>query len=555
MLAEDGTTSFQALQNRIGAGRDGALRYYAFDLLYLNGYDVRSLTLLQRKRILRDFMQGHAGDRLVYGEHLVGDGPTIFRQACQLGVEGIVSKRINKRYVQGRVDFWLKTKCLHSREFLIGGFTPPTASRKGLGAILLGAPDEDGGLQFVGKVGTGFTMATLVSLREQLESRRIQESPFANLDRRAADKGTVWVDPELVAEIEYGGWTDDGVLRFGSFKGLRDDVTPAEIEFTMPDSSPSTDVAETHDESREITVDPALVELPPELATLKLTHPDRVVYPEKGITKLGLATYYAQVSHRMLPHIAGRPLSLLRCPGGVNEECFFQKRPPLGLHDAVERIELEGRKGAGTYLVVHDVVGLLALVQFGVLEFHVAGARAERYERPDRIVFDLDPDESLPWPYTTRAAFDLRDWLAAAGLVSFVKTTGGKGLHLMVPIRRRHGWDEVRKFSRKLATLFESQNPRYYTTNPSKAARRGKILIDVMRNVRGATTVAAFSTRAKPQAPVSVPISWDELADIGGSDSMSLQAVMRRLAPHLEDPWNEMSRIDQGLSKRVWACF
>lgn len=570
MTTADGKSSFQELQNRIGAGRDTELRYYLFDLLYLDGHRLTGLPLGERKQILRGLLQAYGeSDRILYSEHIEGDGPTIFRQACKLGVEGIVSKRLDKHYAQGRNEFWLKTKCLQSREFLIGGFTPPTASRKGLGAILLGVPTEEGELHFVGKVGTGFKHATLVSLRAQLDALKISKSPFQNLNRRTADKGTMWVEPQLVAEIEFGGWTGDGVIRFGAFRGLRDDLNLEDMDFSLP-SMPA-----AHEPSRvdvghstshavddntmvaphgDVNVDPLLA-LPEELASVKLSSPDRVVYPEMGITKLGVATFFAQVGRWMLPHLAGRPVSLLRCPGGVGQTCFFQKRAPLGLHDSVERIELPTSEGKRMFLVVHDLVGLLALIQFGVLEFHVSGAKADRFDRPDRLVLDLDPDEGLPWSKTKAAAFEIRDWLQTAGLESFLKTTGGKGLHIVVPIRRRHAWEETKRFSRQMAALFEGRAPKRFTTNSSKHARRGKILLDVLRNTRGATSVAAYSTRAKPNASVSVPISWKELDLIASSDSMSLQAVIRRLAHQEYDPWDKIDEVDQGITKQAWKLL
>lgn len=571
MMNQDGVTSFQALQNRIGAGKDSELRYYVFDVLYLNGYRLTGMPMSERKQVLTRLVEANGpSDRIILSEHLVGDGPTIFRQACKLGVEGIVSKRIDKRYAQGRFEFWLKTKCLQSREFLIGGFTPPTASRKGLGAILLGTPTEDESgkatLHFTGKVGTGFTHETLVHLRSLLDATKIPKSPFQNLNRRTADKGTIWVEPKLVAEIEFAGWTGDGVFRFGSFKGLRDDINIADLETTLPvveAVEPANDPLNNvvHPDESPIDAPPSAVgdvrpapqlELPADLAQVKISSPDRVVYPDMGITKLGVATYYAQVGPWMLPHVIGRPVSLLRCPGGVGQTCFFQKRAPKGLHESVERVELPTTEGSRMFLVVHDLVGLLALVQFGVLEFHVSNARVDKFDRPDRLVIDLDPDEKLPFAQTATAAIEIRDWLDEAGLRSFLKTTGGKGLHIVVPIRRRHEWEETKRFGRQLAARFEGRFPKRFTTNPSKSARKGKILFDSMRNTRGATSVAAFSTRAKRRASVSVPIAWNELEFLASSASMSLQAVLGRLAQMDSDPWAEIDEVEQSITKQVW---
>ncbi len=376
----------------------------------------------------------------------------------------------------------------------------------------------------------------------------------------------MWVEPKLIAEIEFGGWTDDGLIRFGSFKGLRDDLTLQDIDASLPFLDQVDDASSDRGEALDDTPSRLADELPPaadirpapeldlpeELASVKISSPDRIVYPDMGISKLGVATYYAQIGRWMLPHIVGRPVSLLRCPGGVGQTCFFQKRAPQGLSESVERIELPTTEGQRMFLVVHDLVGLLALVQFGVLEFHVSNARTDKFERPDRIVIDLDPDEQLPFSKTAEAALEIREWLAEAGLVSFLKTTGGKGLHIVIPIRRRHEWQETKRFSQKLGTLFEQRAPKKFTTNTSKQARRGRILLDTARNTRGATSVAVYSTRAKRNASVSVPISWTELDAIDSSGAMSLQAVIDRLVASNEDPWAALQEVEQSLTKQVW---
>lgn len=558
VLDEKGVASFQALQHRSGSPRETELRYCVFDLLYLNGYDLTKMTLLDRKEILAELIATHTSNRIFVSEHMTGDGPTIFHQASKLGVEGIVSKRITHPYAQGRSDTWVKTKCLTSREFLIGAFTPPTASRQGLGAILVGIPRENGLLHYVGKVGTGFSHDMLISLQRELSQHQAQASQFENLSRKDADKGTVWVTPTLIAEIEFGGWTNDGMLRFGSFKGLREDMQLTELDSSLPAENEPIEVQATSVSATrrpaDVRVEPRL-ELPAELASVRLSNPDRLVYPDMGITKLGVATYYAQVGPWMLPHVLGRPVSLFRCPGGVSQTCFFQKRAPQGLHESVEQIELPASEGQKIFLVVHDVVGLLSLVQFGVLEFHTSSGRTDKFDKPDRLVIDIDPDEFLPWSKTKAATVEIRDWLAEAGLVSFLKTTGGKGLHIVIPVRRRHSWEEVKRFSRQLATMFEKRYPKRFTANASKSARRDKILIDSMRNSRGATAVAAYSTRAKETASVSVPISWDELQGLDSSDSMTLQGVMSRLAVQDKDPWEEIDSVEQSITKRVWKLL
>ncbi len=538
VVNEQGLSSFQALQNRIGAGKDTELRYYAFDLLYVNGHQLTACPLSERKEILATVSESaNTTVRFSVCDYLTGDGPTVFQQSCKLGMEGIVSKRLDKRYAEGRFEFWLKTKCLQSREFVIGGFTPPTASRKGLGAILLGSFTEDDQLHFLGKVGTGFTHDSLVKIRKMLDELIISKSPFENLNRRSADKGTIWVDPKIIAEVEFGGWTDEELIRFGSFKGLREEMQLADLELYTgaPQTSPSIPVETELAPAQDVQVEPRLP-IPEELGQIKISSPTRIVYPDMGITKLGLAMYYAQVGNFMLEHIAGRPISLLRCPGGFGDTCFFQKRAPQGLSDAVERVELPTHDGVSTFLVVNDLVGLLSLIQFGAMEIHVSNARANTYDKPDRMVFDLDPDADLPWKAIQSAARDVRARLEAEGYDCWLKTTGGKGLHVMVPVGTECSWDESKDVSKRLATSLAKEFPKRFTTNVSKRARRGKIYLDVNRNTRGASTIAVFSTRAKRNAPVSVPIDWDELDSFSGSDRMSLQAAMSRLAD-VGDPW------------------
>lgn len=538
MVNERGLSNFQSLQNRIGSGNDVELRYFVFDLLYLNGHQLTACPLAERKGILAELLKQLNAPRVSFCEHLTGDGVMVFQQACKLGAEGIVSKRIDKRYGEGRFEFWQKTKCLQSREFVIGGFTPPTSSRQGLGAILLGSPTEDDRLHFIGKVGTGFSHDSLVQLRKLLDELVVVKSPFENLNRRTADKGTKWVEPRLIAEIEFGGWTDDELIRFGSFKGLRHDIRLADLELYSgpPAFEPTVPRSVELPPAKDVQVIPGLA-IPHELSQIKISSPQRLVYPDMGITKLGLAIYYAQIGSFMLPHIAGRPLSLLRCPGGVGQTCFFQKRAPQGLSDAVERVELPTSDGASTFLIVHDLVGLLSLVQFGAMELHVSNATAENYDAPDRMVIDLDPDPELPWRAIQQAARDLRKRLQALGLEPMLKTTGGCGLHLVVMLPKPFTWKEMKELSQQVASELASEFPQRFTTNVSKSARRNRVYLDVNRNVRGASTVAAYSTRAKRNAPVSVPIEWEELDALTASDDMSLQDTMFRLAQS-GDPWS-----------------
>ncbi len=543
VMQPDGTTSFQALQNVFRKGATAQLLFFAFDLLYCDGYDLRGVALEARKELLAAIVpQGDAkAGRVQLSEHIAGQGPEVLRQACRMGVEGIISKRRDGRYQQSRSSDWLKIKCLNSEEFVVGGFTAPAGARTAFGALLLGYYDPHGKLTYAGRVGTGFTEETLQDLHAQLKARQTNKNPFHNLTAKAAGKGVFWTQPELVVQVEYTGWTEDGVLRHPVYRGLRDDK-PAE-QVTRDDQPAGSEPQKS--------VPAVMPKTKPELAGVQLTHPNRIVYPEQGITKLGLATYYAAVSEWMLPHLSDRLLSLVRCPSGRHKTCFYQKHAPEGLPETVARREIAEKDGRATYLAVRDAAGLLALVQFGVLEFHVWGSRIDNPEKPDRLVFDLDPDPAVSWQRVIEAAQELRDLLAEIGLTSFVKTTGGKGLHVVVPLVRRQEWDEAKAFAKGVGELLVERRPAWYTTNPMKAARKGKIYVDYLRNARGATAIAPYSTRARAGAPVAVPLTWEELPHQQTSDHFRIENLPRRLAQLKTDPWAEMNDVRQSLTRAL----
>ncbi len=441
VIGESGATDFQALQNAIHSRRAPPLKYYLFDLLYLDGYSLIDAALQDRRKLLQQLIadadlpdtptDGDMGWSrqafpLLFSESILGDGPLVLRQACQLGVEGIVSKRLDSRYAAGRSDSWLKAKCLQRREFVVGGFTDSAASRTGFGALVLGLPANNGSLEYRGRVGTGFSEPTLKELGRLLRERRSTTCPFERSDLLLSkEKGTHWVEPTLLVEVEFGGWTGDGLLRFGSYRGVRDDLN---LEEFRQESRNELGEVISQEASRAT---PAPGERPAlddgAASRLKLTHPERVVYAKPGITKLGIASYYAQVARFMLPHLAQRPLSLVRCPRGPAQRCFFQKHPPKGLPDAVVKHSVQLGGEQEWLLEASSGEALLALVQLNVLEFHIWGARFDRLDRPDRVVLDLDPDESVAWPRVVQAAQQIRELLETAGLTSFVKTTGGKG--------------------------------------------------------------------------------------------------------------------------------
>jgi bifunctional non-homologous end joining protein LigD len=523
VLSASGATDFQRLQNSLSAGRDEACIYYAFDLLYLLGRDLRELPLLERKRLLERTLtavEARRG-RIRYSAHDAGDGAAFLEQACRMKLEGMVSKRADAAYSSGRGRAWLKLKCQARQEFVIAGFTEPGGARSHFGALLLGEHDAAGRLQYAGRVGTGFSVRSLTELAERLRKLEQPASPFATPLPRAEARGVHWLQPKLVAEVTFAERTRDGRVRHPSFLGLREDKRAREIRAEVPAEASRSDDIEGP------------------LARVRVTHPERVLYEDEGITKRDLAEYYAAVAPWMLPHLARRPLTLLRCPQGQGKDCFFQRHPRLGVPDSVKRLRLTERGKRVESMFVEDVEGLLGLVQAGALEVHTWGSRCGRLEHPDQLVFDLDQAEDVAWPAVVEAALALRAQLEALGLRAFVKTTGGKGLHVVAPINPRLDWQRAREFSRLLVLGLMRAEPDRYVVTASKAKRKGKIYLDYLRNARGATAVCAYSTRARPGAPVSMPLDWDELTPELRADRFTLRNVPKHLARRRADPWRD----------------
>jgi bifunctional non-homologous end joining protein LigD len=533
-----GIASFAALQEALSEGRTHELTFFAFDLPYVDGYDLAAVPLIERKRALAALLDPVVGpsSALQLSEHVRGEGPAFFEQASRLGLEGVVSKRADAPYVQARSKSWLKVKCRQSEEFLIVGFSESEAAG-GIGALLLAEAGPEG-LRYVGRVGTGFSMTEMKGLHARLEGLRVEEPPVA-LPPEERRKDIVWVRPALLVEVEYGNRTADGILRHAVYKGLRADKTRAESVAKTSQASPKA-------ERKRYVTDA-------DLAAIWVTNPDREMFAKGGPSKLELALYYARVGDWMLPELIGRPVSLVRCPTGKAADCFFQRHALSGMPEVVKQIALaeEGSGERADYLYVEDARGLLSLPQFGAVEFHSWGCRVDQPERPDRLIFDLDPDEGLPWRQVIDAAFEVREALAGLGLVPFVKTTGGKGLHVVVPLARRQGWVEVQRFSEAFARQLAASAPRRFTANMSKQQRRGRIYLDYLRNVRGATAVAAYSLRARPGVPASTPLDWNELAAIDDPADLNYATVPERLADGSADPWAGIDQAARALTREI----
>lgn len=542
-MSDNGSTSFRKLQEALSRKQTDGLVFQLFDLLYLDGHDLTRAPLIERKRALRQLLESNdcdASTTLRYSDHIHGKGPEFFEQACTLGLEGIISKRAGARYCSGRSKTWLKVKCTQHAEFVVGGFTKPSGTRSGFGSLLLGAYDN-GEFVYAGRVGTGFSSRQLDDLHARLTKIETRSSPFSEEPGDA--RGAHWVTPTLVVEVEFANRTRDGRLRHPSFRGLREDRDAKEIDVTGETAMQSANVAEERTGKRR--TDEAVV------AGVRLTHPERVMYPEQGVTKLDLARYYEDIQDWIMPYIARRPLTLVRCPQGRHKECFYQKHLARSLAKHVPRTPFKESRGVKEYAYVDDISHLVALVQSGVLEFHPFGSQIDTVEQPDVMVFDLDPSPGVPWSEMLRTARELHARLESLGLHGFLRTTGGKGLHIVVPLKPTADWDRVKNFSQAVSELHAKDDPSRLTTNMSKVKRKGKIFIDYLRNARGSTAIASYSARAREGAPVAVPLRWDELGAGLSPDRYNVGNLRRRLGALKADPWEDFFEARVPLDARL----
>jgi bifunctional non-homologous end joining protein LigD len=551
----DGKTDFSTLQQHLKDG--GALACFCFDLLMLDGVEMEAKPLTERKQALEALLKGHEQPVLLYSEHVAGSGPAMLRQICAAGHEGIIAKRADAPYRAGRSTGWVKAKCTKRQEFVIGGFSPSDKKGRAFSSILIGV-NEDGKFLYRGRVGSGFDDDALEDLAKRFKTIARDKSAFADLPRPIA-RTSKYVEPKLVAEIDFAEFTADGQVRHGVFKGLREDK-PAEAvvdEKAKPTkklaaaAAVATETAsEKPPEAPREAVSRGAKAVVTKVAGITLSHPERVVFASQAVTKLDLAEYYEAVSERMLTYAGGRPLSLVRCPGGRQKACFFQKHDSGGFPDGIKKIPIaEKDGGTADYLYVDDAAGLVAAVQMNTLEFHIWGADIRDVEKPERIVFDFDPDESLTFADVKSAAFDMRDRLKALGLESFALVTGGKGVHVVVPLSRKQAWPEVKGFARDMAYLLEREEPTRFVATMSKAKRKGRIFVDWLRNERGSTAVAPFSTRSRENAPVAVPVGWDELQELEAANLFHPKDVLARLAE--PDPWAGYADVKQSLTKAI----
>ncbi len=519
VLGKGGSSDFAALRKALEGGGDGIV-CYAFDLLFHDGADLRARPLSERKRELARLLRG--SDVIRYSDHVLGAGEALLRHACVLGAEGLIAKRADRPYRSGRGTDWLKLKCVAREEVVIGGFTGMRGGKHGLGALAVGHY-EGKRLVYAGRVGTGWNAADEERLLAALRPLLRATMPFERMPS-AMRRGVRWVEPKLVAEVSYLERTPDGMLRHASWLGMREDKDVASVR-------------------QEVTGVP---NAPERVGRVRLSHPERIVLAEPPTTKGEVWAYYHAMAERVLAGIANRPLSVLRCPSGAAGTCFFQRHLMRGMPKSVRPVAAPGKAEAEAYFAIDDREGLLALVQFGAIELHPWGVRIDRLDRPDRLVFDLDPAEGLAWPQVVAAAGELRERLTALGLESFARTTGGKGLHLVVPIERRHGWPAAKRFAASLARSMAADSPQRYTAKLAKVARRGRIFIDYLRNEDGATAVASYSLRARTGATVAMPVAWDEV-DAALDPLAFTIATVPALEAARPDPWAGIDEVRQRL--------
>jgi bifunctional non-homologous end joining protein LigD len=582
-LDASGVSNFQQLQNQMKRGKDESLVIYLFDAPHLLGYDLTETPLIERKQVLARLVltanpKNEGAYR--YSDHIQGHGEEVLQQACRSAMEGVIAKRADSTYQQARSSSWLKVKCLKQQEFVIGAYTKPEGARVGFGALLLGYYEKNE-LTYAGKVGTGFTTQSLRELTAELKKRRIDSPPFKNPPTGANRRRATWVKPELVCEIEFTEWTSDGRLRHPSFLGLREDKPAEQVMREMPKSpaaiesnsvngkmraesqktkrrakgakaktssstkqSNSTAASSTNKSKNGIVI-----------AGVNVTNPNRVLYPDKGITKRQLAEYYERIADWILPYVVKRPLTLVRCPEGYTGECFFQKHFTGSLPHAVRAVMVPVKGKREEYVAVDDIPGVVALVQMGVLEMHPWPAREDQLERPDQIVFDLDPGEGVEWKAVVEGAKEVRDRLETVGLESYLRTSGGKGLHVVVPLARRNTWEELKQFAKAVADTMTREAPEKYLATLSKAKRRGKVFVDYLRNQRGATAIASYSTRRKAGAPVAAPLAWDELSTRINADMYNIKNLPKRLERLRSDPWDGFFSARQSITRKAMAAF
>ncbi|MEN5046854.1 DNA ligase D [Pseudomonas koreensis] len=560
---EQGVPDFQALQNAFEAGRSGSIMYYLFDMPYLNGVDLREVPVEERRAALSTVLGGHEQPLLRFSEAFDETADALLNSACQMQMEGLIGKRLGSPYVSRRSSDWIKLKCKHRQEFVVVGYTDPKGARSAFGALLLGLHDRDSGeLRYAGKVGTGFNETTLKSILAQLKPLQVKKAAVVNPPSGFEAKGVHWLKPNLLAEVAFAEMTKDGSVRHAVFHGLRNDKPARSITEerakpvkTSAKATPSKKAASSKKaaESKKAT-EPKKAEAAPSQLGLasgkvRITHPDRVIDAVSGTTKMQLAEYYASVAEWILPQLKDRPVALVRAPDGIAGELFFQKN--------AERLAIPGittldKDVTGQpVMLINNAEALIGAVQMSTVELHTWNATTVDLDKPDRFVLDLDPDPALPWKSMVEATALTLTVLDELGLKAFLKTSGGKGIHLVVPLTRKHGWDEVKDFSHAIVSHMAKLLPERFSAVSGPKNRVGRIFIDYLRNGLGATTICAYAARTREGLPVSVPLFREEVGEIKGGNQWNISNVHERLNEVGDEPWADLKKTRQSITAEM----
>lgn len=522
MLSENGSSSFQRLQNAFDSTRTGDIVYFVFDLPFYAGYDLTGVKLRDRRALLQPLLQD-APDFIRFSEAFEASPTDLVASACKLGLEGIIGKRRDSHYRSSRSPDWIKLKCGHRQEFVIGGWTDPKGSRTGLGSLLLGVHDSDGRLVYAGKVGSGFNAGSLAKVSAALKRRAGTQSPFKG---RIAESGVHWVKPALIAEVSFSEWTSGGHLRHPVFQALRADKAAKAIVR----EDPVTPLGPDREEPTPL--------IP---SRVRVSNPDRVVDPASGVTKIQILRYYALVGELMMEHIAGRPVSLVKAPQGIGKPTFFQKHLENQVMDGIKSLNRNIDPGHPAYMEILSPLGLLSAAQMNVIEIHSWNATKPMFRKPDQMVFDLDPGQGVDWKSVQQGAELMHHFLQELRLPAFLKASGGKGLHVVTPLKHEFDWDTVKAFSQAIVTHMASTLPQLFVSKSGPKNRIGKIFIDYLRNGFGATTASAWSVRARPGLGISVPVAWTELNKLESAAQWSVITAQERIAEG-NKPWAEFRR-------------
>ncbi|MFJ2690377.1 DNA ligase D [Pseudomonas sp. NPDC087336] len=550
---EQGVPDFQALQNAFEAGRSGNILYYLFDMPYLNGVDLREVPVEERRAALATVLKTSKDPLLRFSEAFGEDPEALLNSACQMQMEGLIGKRLGSPYVSRRSNDWIKLKCKHRQEFVIVGFTDPKGSRNAFGALLLGLHDRDSGeLRYAGKVGTGFTEATLNSIHAQLKPLQTKKPAVVNPPGGAEFNAVHWLKPSLLAEVAFAEMTKDGSVRHAVFHGLRDDKPAKDIteeRATAVKTACAKKTAAAKPSAAKKKTEPAPSQIGLDQGKVRITHPDRVIDASSGATKVQLAEYYASVAQWILPQLKDRPVALVRAPDGIAGELFFQKNAE---RLAIPGITILDQKLTGQpMMVINNAEALIGAVQMSTVELHTWNATSDNLDKPDRFVLDLDPDPALPWKRMVEATQLTLTVLDELGLKAFLKTSGGKGIHLVVPLTRKLGWDEVKDFSHAIVSHMAKMLPERFSAVSGPKNRVGRIFIDYLRNGLGATTICAYAARTREGLPVSVPIYREEIAELKGGNQWNIHTVHERLAEVGDGPWADMKKTRQTITAQM----